>query len=683
MGAFWQERGIMTAPLNIIARQSPLSLLQVGEAWKRLALVFDPDTTYEVIPAVTIGDVDQLSSLTDPSIPSDFFTRELDIAVVNCSADLAIHSAKDLPEELHPDLVIAALFPAQDIRDAMVYGKGVDPSVPPKVIGTSSPRREAHILKQYPDAEIKAIRGTIQRRIEQADAGDYDAVIIAACALHRLRLDDRIDEYLDYETAPNQGRLAITVHRENTDLIQRLKAIDVRRTAGLVALIGCPADLSLLPARSRRYLDEADLILYDRLIPEGLIDPYLEKAESVGKKGHEAGITQADIHRRLLVESEKGKLVVRLHGGDPGILGHLGETLEFLADWQIRADVLPAVTAAQLTASHARAPLTHRHEGRSITYLTGHAASTYYADGLPGPSHGNLAIYMGVQARESIRNELLKAGWPNETPVVAGERIGHSDEAVHSFTLSQLADGNFERPTTFLVGPNCVPGRGYTLFTGSNPDLFLRHGPILHLPFIRLEALGLEERVALVKQELGDSEGLIFPSRIAVKVFMEALLSYTDVRALAAHKILAVGPSTAKELMRYGLRADAAPDSFGGVAALARDLAKGQSETFSGRYLYPCSDASPQAERVDALKQMGITLHPSVFYRNHRETPEQLPRLVFRRVLFSSGSTVKSYFAQFPEELKADRDWLAVGSSTKRVLEGFGLNATIPAEFGH
>lgn len=649
--------------IRIASRQSPLALLQVGEALESIAPFLPEGVEIERHSSSTIGDKDLVTPLTDASIPADFFTRELDQALLAGEIDLVIHSAKDLPEEIPDGITLACLLPARDVRDALVLRPGLEGE--PSVFGTSSPRREAYILEHFPGATIKPIRGSIQQRIEQTDAGDYDAVIIAACALDRLDLSDRIHSYFDYEPTPNQGRLAITVRSGDKDLLRRLQRADVRRTAGMVALIGCPADLTLLSRRAVNYLESADLILHDRLIPPGVLRGLEDKCVSVGKTGGKPSISQAEIHRQVLHGAESGKLVVRLHGGDPGILGHLGETLEFLADWQLRCDVIPAVTAAQMAGAKARAALTHRHGGRSITYRSGHG----YQDGLPGPDQGHQAIYMGVGERERIVRELIQAGWPGETSVVVGEQIGWPTEAVVYTSLAKLPEIEIGSPAVILVGPEGFPSLGYTLFTGTDPELFLPHGPLIHLPFIQLKAVDLAERCRFLEAGLADFEGIVFPSRIAVRCVVEALFQFGDARLLAGKKLLAVGPATAQELATVGLKADAAPNNFGGATALAGEL----GDAYTGRYLYPCSSAAPVETRIAAMQAAGIELVPQVFYDNESIQQERLPRLPFPRVLFTSGSTVRAYFEQFPEEREAGRRWIAVGTSTLKVLEELGL----------
>lgn len=663
----------MVAPhLIVVTRQSPLARAQTEEALALIRPLLPAETVIEVKPLDTPGDRDLQTSLTDPAVPDDFFTRDLDRALLDRAADLAVHSAKDLPLQPVPGICVAALLPARDIREALVLRKGMDADAM-RTIGTSSPRREAEVKKLYPHAVTRPLRGAIQQRLAKLDAGEYDALIVAACALERLGLHDRISGYLPFEPVPQQGRLAITVRADRPELAALLRPLDVRRNAGLVAIVGCPADPSLQSHRAETYLRHADVVLHDRLVPDECLLQIRGKAVAVGKAGGGPSTTQLDIHRQLLYEAEQGRLVVRLHGGDPGIYGHLGEEVEFLTAWNIRCDVVPALTAAQVAAARARLPLTHRGEGHRITFVTARPGEGREDTPLPGPDAGQLAVYMGVRSAGQVAAKLAQAGWPTDTPVVVGERLGYRDESVRHTTAGELAALELDTPAVFLVGMRALPRQQFTLFTGTDPDHFLRHGPLLHWPLIRLVSRPLAERKEQIRALAPGARGLLFPSRFAVHSFMEALLQDGDARMLHGQLILAVGPATEQELRRYGLRADGAADNLGGVQSLAGRL----TPDFAGRYLYPCSDASPQQERIAGLRHHGIDLVPSVFYFNREMPPRELPRLPFNRVLFTSTSTVQAYFRHYPQERTASRAWLAVGPSTLKALQELGLDAEI------
>lgn len=654
--------------LRIAARTSPLARLQVDEAMSASGW----DIPYDVLGASSPGDRDLVTDLADPTVPEDFFTRDLDRMLLEGEADLTVHSAKDLPEPLHPELE-SVLLSARDIRDALVVGPHLADPAQPRIIGTSSPRRGEEILKQLPEAELKPIRGTIQQRIEQLDQGDYDAVIIAACALERLGLADRITHYLDFDPAPQQGRLAFVYRADRADLSERLRPVDVRRRAGLVALVGCPADASLLPDIARHYLEQADVVLSDRLVPEAVVESVRAKTIRVGKTGGGASTPQSEIHHRMLTEAERGHLVVRLHGGDPAIYGHLAEELQFLTDWNIRTDVIPAVTAAQLAAAHARSPLTQREGSGWLTVIPGYKARGAPPENYPGPDAGTLAIYMGVAALPEVRDGLLQAGWSPTTPVLIAEHLGGQEECLTGATLADAPEHTPQTPAVFLVGSRACPSGGWTLFPGTDPVPFLRHGPLLHWPLIRLEATPKAERSTALDEEWERIDGIIFPSRFAVDTFMQTLLLRRDARDLAGKKILAVGPITAKRCAAWGLRPDASAGDFGGAESLARII----GPELHGSYLYPCSNVSPVEERIRALAEQGIQLVPRTFYANQRTPAIPFPRLPIDRVLFTSTSCVRAYFDQYPDETAADRRWIAVGPSTLRALKDRDLAAEI------
>ena len=656
--------------LTIASRQSPLALAQVEEVRPLLLAALPADTTLVIQAQATPGDRDLTIALSDPAVPEDFFTRDLDRALLEGQADLAVHSAKDLPQTPVPGLHVAALLPARDIREALVVRPGLA-EADLRILGTSSPRREAELRRRMPHAVLKPLRGTVHQRLAQLDAGDYDALVVAACALERLGLTNRITSYLPFEPAPQQGRLALVVRADRRDLIEALRSVDVRRQAGLVALVGCPADATLLAGRATAYLREAEVILHDRLIPDAALTGLKARLIPVGKTGGGPSTPQCEIHRIMLHEAEKGHLVVRLHGGDPGIYGHLGEEVHFLTAWNLRCDVVPALTAAQIAAARARAPLTHRGSGHRVTLATAKPGAGYDEAPLPGPEVGNLAVYMGVQSVARVADKLRAAGWPDDTPVVVGERLGYADEQIRHVTAAELPGLAIDPPAVFLAGVRAFPSQQFTLFTGTDPGHFMRYGPLLHWPMIELVSRPLDERRALLREELPRCDGLLFPSRFAVNSFMEALLADGDARDLGGKRLLAVGPATEQELRAHGLRADGAADNLGGVRALALKL----GPPFRGRYLYPCSDASPQAERIAGLREHGLALAPAVFYRNHETMKQDLPRLAFDRVLFTSTSAVQAYFRRYPQERTQARSWLAVGPSTLRALHDLGLDA--------
>ena len=221
--------------IKVISRNSPLALLQVGE----LAALF-PELRFEVEEISSYGDRHKDISLMATGIAEDFFTRELDSAVLDGTADIAVHSAKDLPYPLPEGIELYCLTEASDKSDSLVSRCGTKLSdLPPgSRIGTSSSMRKAELLRLRPDIEVVSIRGTIEERIAQVDSGHVDALIVATCALQRLGLAHRAAERLPFKTHPLQGHLAVTGRCGRPELKARFGRHDMRRAFGRVTLVG-------------------------------------------------------------------------------------------------------------------------------------------------------------------------------------------------------------------------------------------------------------------------------------------------------------------------------------------------------------------------------------------------------------------------------------------------------------
>lgn len=197
-------------------RSSNLALIQTASALRRIEKVF-PSIEFKTVPFSSPGDRDLKTDLRISE--GDFFTKDLDQAVLSGKLDCAVHSAKDLPETLPDELGMFLLPWKEDPRDVMIFSEKFKQNPHDKpVIGVSSNRREAFCKKRYPNCIMKSIRGDIETRLAQLDSEDYDIVIMASAALIRLNMTKRIDEWISLEKLPapeRQGVLAVTYHNNN------------------------------------------------------------------------------------------------------------------------------------------------------------------------------------------------------------------------------------------------------------------------------------------------------------------------------------------------------------------------------------------------------------------------------------------------------------------------------------
>ncbi|MGE4286683.1 MAG: hydroxymethylbilane synthase [Phycisphaerae bacterium] len=211
-------------------RSSELSRAQLKEIGSLLK-VLSPDFKYEPVFMSSPGDRDKKTPL--PLVRrEDFFTRDLDKALLSHKIDLAVHSAKDLPEKLPEGLAIAARTPSLVQWDCLVSREGISLAELPEGarVGTSSKRRADCLRKLRPDIRVQEVRGDVPARIAQLDGGAYDALVLAAVGLIRLGLQDRISEIFSQdvmETTSGQGSLALVIRSTDSRLRDFLQPLDM------------------------------------------------------------------------------------------------------------------------------------------------------------------------------------------------------------------------------------------------------------------------------------------------------------------------------------------------------------------------------------------------------------------------------------------------------------------------
>jgi uroporphyrin-III C-methyltransferase / precorrin-2 dehydrogenase / sirohydrochlorin ferrochelatase len=237
------------------------------------------------------------------------------------------------------------------------------------------------------------------------------------------------------------------------------------RAAGEVTLVGAgPGDPELLTLKALRALQDADVILHDRLVPAAVLEFARRDAVRicVGKAAGNVGSTQEEINALLIANARQGRRVVRLKGGDPFIFGRGGEELQALAAAQINFSVIPGITAALGCAAYAGIPLTHRDHAHSVTFVTAHAQN----DGeLPGkePDWRALAMpgatgvfYMGLARLDHIVAKLMEHGAPGMRPAAIVSQGTTPQQRVVTATLATIraaaSAAGLQSPALLVVG---------------------------------------------------------------------------------------------------------------------------------------------------------------------------------------------------------------------------------------
>lgn len=445
--------------------------------------------------------------------------------------------------------------------------------------------------------------------------------------------------------------------------------------AGKVILVGAgPGDGGLMTIKGRKALEQAEVVVYDRLVSGEILAliPSKAKGIDVGKHAGHHPIPQEQINEILRRESQAGKRVVRLKGGDPFLFGRGGEELECLAYHGIPFEVVPGVTSALAAPAYAGIPVTHRDFASSVHIITGHRRHGEPLDidfEALVRTGGTLLFLMGVSALEEICRGLLDAGMDPATPSAVVERGTTPTQRRVSAPLGELpqrtAEAEIGSPAVIIVGGVCtladrldwfgaLPLKGRRVVVTRPKE---RAGTLA----ARLRDLGAEvweypciETVPIepcpamerAVEHIAFYEWLVFTSPAGVErlwQFLEA--QELDARALGPVKLAAIGPGTDRALRTHGLRADLIPEVYD-AAHLGQALAR----RAEGRILLLRAQEGSHA-LVAALQAARLEYDDVPVYQTRYEgVPSSTLQTALAAgeiddVTFTSASTVKAFLA--------------------------------------
>ena len=359
-----------------------------------------------------------------------------------------------------------------------------------------------------------------------------------------------------------------------------------------VFLVGAgPGSPGLLTVRGAEVLGRADLVLYDQLVPERLLDlapPHAERLCVRDLPGQHPD-KYPFIHQKLIATATAGKTVVRLKGGDPLIFGRGGEEAEALRAAGLAYEIVPGVSAAIAAGAYLELPLTHRLYSSAVAFVTGHELPNKPGNKLDWKAlaafPGTLAIYMGIARLPVLVNELLRYGKPPDTPAGIVERTSVGEQRSVFATLATLEDARrhagLEAPGLILIGEAVAHRAPHPWFEGR--PLFGRRvlvtrpahqaaGMVRKLEHLgavvsRMPVVEIREPadtaptdLALAQLRAGAWDWLVFTSANGVHALLRRLDQIgRDTRDLGGVKLAAIGPNTADALREYRLRADLVP----------------------------------------------------------------------------------------------------------------------------
>ncbi|REL31361.1 hydroxymethylbilane synthase [Thalassotalea euphylliae] len=219
--------------VRIATRKSALALWQ-AEYVKAQLEHFHQDITVELVPMTTKGDIILDTPLAKVG-GKGLFVKELEVAMLEGRADIAVHSMKDVPVDFPEGLGLQVICPREDPRDAFVSNTytSIDELPEGAIVGTSSLRRQCQLKSQRPDLEIRDLRGNVNTRLKKLDDGEYDAIILASAGLIRLEMSERIKAYIEPEQmlpANGQGAVGIECRTDDETIKQLLAPLECQET---------------------------------------------------------------------------------------------------------------------------------------------------------------------------------------------------------------------------------------------------------------------------------------------------------------------------------------------------------------------------------------------------------------------------------------------------------------------
>ncbi len=670
-------------------RPSNLALTQTRDALDRIEAMLD-GIVFEMVPITSVGDTDRTTDLRQS--PADFFTKELDAALLAEEVDFAVHSAKDLPSPMQEGIDWFWLPWCEEPRDALILAPGRKVSDLPDnpVIGVSSERREAYCTKKFPKGIQKTIRGNIEERIAQVDRGDFDVMVMAGAALVRLGLTDRVTEWIplnELEVPEAQGYLAITF-REGDQRLMALRSLFVHSVVFAGAGV---SDKDLCTVATLRALKQCKICLYDSLIDKTLLDelPPHSEAIDVGKRCGAHSKEQHETTKLICECVRQGKKVLRLKGGDPGIFGRLAEETAALEKLGIPFRVIPGISALQAATTGTGMLLTRRDVSRGFVALTPRMHGGGLAkcdaemkDQLP------VIYYMSIKAIEPVSRQMLEDGHSPDTPAALVFNAGGEDERIIKTTLGDLANQpeayRIKQPGLIMVGDITAYSYKTDLGALQGAKVLLTCSEAIQQKATDLvrDLGGQPVQFPLIKlkcrhdvpMQCGGYDWMAVTSPSSVRAFMD-IVAYQKVDFRTIPKIMVCGRGTAAEFADYGIRVDAQPDvgfSADSLVSLATEILKPGEKVLRLR----SDKAGP--DLAEALRKTGAEVDDTVIYDNVRIKYEALPP--FDAVFFASSSAVESLISQWGTDALEGKTIVVIGKPTADALERFGLKPNVVAK---
>jgi len=733
-------------------RTSNLAVIQSRNALKRFEELF-PEIKWELIKSSSPGDRDRKTDLRET--PGNFFTKDLDDLVINGQLDCAIHSAKDLPAPVPEDIDWFWLPWREDPRDVIVLPKDktqtnvaasspplkgmpfragdviselVDKNhlalkrTPPKTggdlstdspakvgssaatcspplkggfggckIGVSSDRREKYCKQHFPEAALLTVRGNIEDRIKQLDAGKYDMIIMAAAALLRLNLQNRISKWIslkDLPTPEGQGTLALTF-RKNDKRFLTLRGLFVKPVTFAGAGVG---SAGLCTTASLKAIQNCDICFHDHLQDRKLLYelPTNAKCICVGKRSGKHSVSQKEITGMIADYARKGYKVLRLKAGDPCIFGRLAEEVKELERLRLPYTVIPGISSISAAMAGTGMMLTCRNISRGFVAMTPRKAGGGIAPiNTKARAELPIVLFMSINTVDEVVEELINDGLSKKTPAAVVFGAYSDNEIVLRGCLENICEkikeiDNPKNPGLLIIGEPAKFSFDKTAGAYAGRKILLTCSRALQdcaaeivrdfggIPIQRpLIKLTLNDNCPELANKINNYDWIVITSPSSVRCFLEMFKkAKVDLRILP--KIMVCGDGTKKELEKFSVFADAAPDFDFGAAGI---LKTAKEILAPGQKILRLRSEKAGTSLADEFRKLDVIVDDRILYRNEKITYDSCPG--FDAVFFASVSAVEAFDDLWGFDILKNKTILTIGNPTVKLLEEKGITEVL------
>jgi uroporphyrinogen III methyltransferase/synthase len=468
-----------------------------------------------------------------------------------------------------------------------------------------------------------------------------------------------------------------------------------------VHLVGAgPGDPGLLTVRALELIAAADVIVYDRLIPETALDGTRADAELiyVGKEGGGQSVSQEETGALLVERGAAGHEVVRLKGGDPFVFGRGGEEAELLRAAGVAFEVVPGITAGVAAPAYAGIPVTHRDAASAVAFITGHEDPSKQESALDWRAlagfPGTLVFYMGVRQLGMIAQRLIDGGRPPSEPAAVVERGTLPGQRVVTGTAQTIAEvaaaAAVRAPAISIFGPVTALRERLAWFesrplAGRTVAVTRARAQASALA-ARLRALGAAAveapaiRIAPLDgptPDIASYDLVCLTSPNGARLLFDRLegVGY-DARVFSGVRVAAIGPGTAAALRDHGLIADVVPKRF-----VAEGLVEALADVPVRRALVARA-AEARDVLPEALRARGAEVDVVALYETVAEPTSDRQRSLVSRadyVTFTSSSTVRFFFESIGDGLSERTRLVSIGPVTSDALRRYGREPDVEA----